>query len=211
MAVSDTAGGDEPLAIALLNTLQIVDGSGHDHLADDAAAADWLRRMGPRLDELTGAHVDASEIAAIAPRLRRVRDAARQLAAAAVTDPRPTYTPTVGDRADAVAALNGEAATWVQLAWPEGAGPRPTLAHRGDAGDLVLAALARDVITVLTGPEDRLKPCLAPGCSYFFWKQRRQEWCSPECGNRARAARHYQRHHGAGRRSAPVPPVGHAR
>jgi predicted RNA-binding Zn ribbon-like protein len=41
-----------------------------------------------------------------------------------------------------------------------------------------------------------LRACYAPGCVlYFVNSHPRREWCSTACGNRARAARHYQRHH----------------
>ncbi|MCX4390896.1 CGNR zinc finger domain-containing protein [Micromonospora peucetia] len=29
---------------------------------------------------------------------------------------------------------------------------------------------------------------------YFVREHSRQQWCKPSCGNRARVARHYQRH-----------------
>ena len=36
----------------------------------------------------------------------------------------------------------------------------------------------------------------APGCVlYFVQDHPRREWCSTACGNRARVARHYDRHH----------------
>jgi predicted RNA-binding Zn ribbon-like protein len=39
-----------------------------------------------------------------------------------------------------------------------------------------------------------LQACLAPGCILYFARTHpRREWCSVECGNRARAARHYQK------------------
>jgi predicted RNA-binding Zn ribbon-like protein len=41
----------------------------------------------------------------------------------------------------------------------------------------------------------QLRACLAPGCVVYFIKNHpRREWCSAGCGNRARSARHYQRH-----------------
>jgi predicted RNA-binding Zn ribbon-like protein len=36
--------------------------------------------------------------------------------------------------------------------------------------------------------------CHAPGCVLYFLKTHpRREWCSVTCGNRVRAARHYER------------------
>lgn len=50
---------------------------------------------------------------------------------------------------------------------------------------------------LFAGPDqERLKACLAPGCVlYFMQNHPRREWCSAGCGNRARVARHYRRHH----------------
>ncbi|WP_225853148.1 CGNR zinc finger domain-containing protein [Micromonospora sp. AMSO1212t] len=42
---------------------------------------------------------------------------------------------------------------------------------------------------------ERLRACPAPRCvRYFLQEHARQQWCKPSCGNRARVARHYQRH-----------------
>jgi predicted RNA-binding Zn ribbon-like protein len=53
-----------------------------------------------------------------------------------------------------------------------------------------------ETIELLTGDErPRLRACNAPGCVLYFVKDHpRRQWCSNACGNRARAARHYQRH-----------------
>jgi predicted RNA-binding Zn ribbon-like protein len=41
----------------------------------------------------------------------------------------------------------------------------------------------------------RLHACPAPRCVRYFLRERPQQaWCKPSCGNRARVARHYQRH-----------------
>ncbi|WP_351234979.1 CGNR zinc finger domain-containing protein, partial [Streptomyces sp. NPDC002133] len=58
------------------------------------------------------------------------------------------------------------------------------------------AALARAAIALLTGPDRaRLRACHAPRCVRYFLKEHpRQEWCKPSCGNRARVARHHERH-----------------
>ena len=190
----------EPLAVELLNTVRLVDGRAVDAFETDAEVADWLRAMEPRVGVVPGTHLAEGPLLAAAPRVRRLRDAARQLAAESVSDPRPAVTPEVGDHAVAVATVNAEAASWVQLDWPAAARPGRVLATHGDAVDLVVNALGREVISLLTSDHQRLRPCLAPSCAHFFWKQARREWCSPACGNRARVARHYQRHHANGRR-----------
>lgn len=67
------------------------------------------------------------------------------------------------------------------------------------AGARLAAVLARAAIAFLAGPDlVRLRACTAPRCVRYFLKEHgRQEFCKPPCGNRARAARHYQRHQAA--------------
>jgi predicted RNA-binding Zn ribbon-like protein len=58
-----------------------------------------------------------------------------------------------------------------------------------------LAGVAEDAIQLLAGDDAAsLRACHAPGCVLYFVKTHpRRQWCSVACGNRARAARHYQR------------------
>ena len=188
----------EPLAIQLLNTVRVADGLFVDAFDTDSGVVDWLRATASAND-LLGAGLHDGPLMAAAPRVRRLRDAARQLAAEATSDPRPVATPQVGVHDAAVAAVNAEADSWVKLDWPTSGAARWALAAHGDAADLATKALGRDVVKLLTSDAHRLRPCLAPACVYFFSKQARREWCSPACGNRARVARHYQRHHGNSR------------
>jgi len=62
---------------------------------------------------------------------------------------------------------------------------------------LLTSALARAAIAFLADPDSQqLAACSAPRCVRYFLKEHgRQEYCKPSCSNRARAARHYQRHH----------------
>ncbi|MEV3984529.1 CGNR zinc finger domain-containing protein [Nonomuraea sp. NPDC049758] len=71
----------------------------------------------------------------------------------------------------------------------------------------LIAALARAAIEFLSGPQrERLRACNAPRCVRYFVKSHgRQEWCKPSCGNRARAARHYQRHNATTAQELPGP------
>ncbi|MFI9597778.1 CGNR zinc finger domain-containing protein [Nonomuraea sp. NPDC052265] len=64
---------------------------------------------------------------------------------------------------------------------------------------------ARAAIDFLSGPQrEHLRACNAPRCVRYFVKSHgRQEWCKPSCGNRARAARHYQRHNATTARGLP--------
>ncbi|TWG20714.1 CGNR zinc finger protein [Actinoplanes teichomyceticus] len=67
-------------------------------------------------------------------------------------------------------------------------------------GTALNAALARAAIGFLAGPHrSNLRACTAPRCVRYFVKEHgRQEFCKASCSNRARAARHYQRHHPTG-------------
>ena len=58
-----------------------------------------------------------------------------------------------------------------------------------------LAQVAEQAAELLGGQDAaRLRACYAPGCVLYFIKTHpRREWCSVACGNRVRAARHYQR------------------
>ncbi|MFH8467919.1 universal stress protein [Streptomyces sp. NPDC017991] len=64
-----------------------------------------------------------------------------------------------------------------------------------DGSDLA-PALARAADAFLASPDrQRLRACLAPRCVRYFRKDHpRQGWCTPSCGNRARVARHHERH-----------------
>jgi predicted RNA-binding Zn ribbon-like protein len=72
-------------------------------------------------------------------------------------------------------------------------------AHRGPSPVTTgLAQVAEQAVELLGGAEAvRLRACYAPGCVLYFMKTHpRREWCSVACGNRVRAARHYQRARG---------------
>src|SRR5579863_2267625 len=62
--------------------------------------------------------------------------------------------------------------------------------------ELVLSAMATDAIELLTDERrQELVECSGPGCIRFLLKDHpRRHWCSPGCGERARAARYYRRH-----------------
>lgn len=71
---------------------------------------------------------------------------------------------------------------------------------RGDdsALDLVLWAPARDAADLLIGPDlARIRECSGDACDWLFLDTSRnglRRWCSMEdCGNRAKARRHYRR------------------
>ncbi|WP_229342586.1 CGNR zinc finger domain-containing protein [Streptomyces flavotricini] len=195
----------EPLPIELMNTIWADRDGVHDAIAGPGEAVAWLRAVGPRLTPsapAVGAWLDAERPAGAeetAARLRGLRDALRRLAAEATEDPRPDARSAIGTRDAALAALNeacGATPVWATLHWPSGGDPTRIVRTGDRAGQAVVAMLAGQAVDLFTGDmRPQLRGCLAPGCVLYFVKQHpRRGWCSAGCGNRARVARHYQRH-----------------
>jgi predicted RNA-binding Zn ribbon-like protein len=152
-----------------MNTIRADRTGMHDVLDDD-----WLQANAP------GSSLDD---------VRELRDALRRLAAEATSDDR-TDAPSTQDLAQAVETLNracADSPTWSQLTWPS------TRTTHGSE----LSKIAEEAVDLFSGRDrDRLRPCGGPGCVLYFVRTHpRQEWCSAGCGNRARVARHYRRHH----------------
>jgi predicted RNA-binding Zn ribbon-like protein len=191
----------EPLPVELMNTIWADRAGVHDALSETAEAKAWLHAIAPRIDLSIAPDLDtlaAKDIDDLARRLRTLRDALRRLAAEATDDPRPAAASITKELHDAVGAVNQAASTaprWSALTWAPGETPaRLTCAN--DRSAATVSAIAEEAITLFS-QDDRLqiRACLAPGCVLYFLKDHpRREWCSPACGNRARAARHYQRH-----------------
>ncbi|MBJ8338541.1 CGNR zinc finger domain-containing protein [Antrihabitans sp. YC3-6] len=186
----DVAGGapllGEPLPIELANTAYAVRGQPRDGLQTTAHLAAWLGEVAS--GEVASSEMRTTPTTADLATARRLRDAIRTIAAAIVR----------GDQPDdaAVAILNLCAVSTRQ--WRE-LQLRPDLhvvpRTDGTHSAAVLSRIATDAIELFGGPlRTELRACAGPGCVLFFLKDRpRREWCSPGCGNRARAARHYAR------------------
>jgi predicted RNA-binding Zn ribbon-like protein len=183
---------DEPVPIRLMNTIWADRHGRHDALTGPDQLGSWLSEIGAYRfpPKVTGHEVNEA---------RDLRDALRRLAALRTADPRPGAASALEDAAAAVAVVNRVAAGL----------DTPRLELRGDDLELggspagrpvrtVLADVAAEAITLFTDPAALpLRACLAPGCVlYFVLNHPRREWCSTACGNRARAARHYERHRG---------------
>jgi predicted RNA-binding Zn ribbon-like protein len=192
----------EPLPVELMNTLRVDRGGVHDALGDDAGVAAWLRAISDRIRAEAGgvldpAWLDEAAVRRIAGRLRGLRDALRWLAAEATRDPRPSATSAIPARQDAIDTLNALARAWPELVWPPGGQPARAFRMTGTPVELAVSLIAHQAVDLFASAlRDQLRPCLAPGCLLYFLKNHpRREWCSAVCGNRARVARHYQRHH----------------
>ena len=191
------------LTLAFVSTIRH-DGAGGvaDDLRDPPGLAAWLETHAGLLAAAGVAPPPGGDEALLAEVLE-LRRAVRALCAEAVRPGPPS-------RADAAALLPlptavetlnraaGRVPVQPVLSWPAGGEPRLRSAPAPAAPRAALpAALARAAGAFLAGPDRvRLRSCQAPRCvRYFLREHTRQQWCKPSCGNRARVARHYRRHH----------------
>ena len=163
----------EPLALDLVNTRWIDAAGPRDLLDDEAGLRVWLASAG---------FPDAPSGAAALHALRGAREAIRAAAEAP------------GD-ARARESLNAVLAR---------GRVRETLGADGLVRDVEVAGeawrvpwlAARDLVDLLRSP-GRLRVCAHPACVLHFYdasRSGRRQWCSmAACGNRAKAARHYDR------------------
>ncbi|MFC7303729.1 CGNR zinc finger domain-containing protein [Streptomyces monticola] len=195
---------DAQLALALALTIRH-DGHGGiaDGLADPEGLTRWVREQSAAL---TAAGVPAAGFTADAAALtavRELRQAVRALFARAVRpqEPSPADARRLLPLPEALARLDAAAArvpVTPRFTWPADGDPvvRHTAAAPAPPADLLVSALARAAMAFLASPgRAKLRACHAPRCVLYFLKEHpRQEWCKPSCGNRARVARHHERH-----------------
>ncbi|WP_264061873.1 CGNR zinc finger domain-containing protein [Mycobacterium montefiorense] len=181
----------EPAAVRFMNTIWADTSGSHDDLTTPSALREWIAVVAER---------DAKSFGRIGVRdvveARLLRDAVRRLAAFCTQDDRAAAQSIVDNIDDAISSVNAAVshrpAAWIALRGDQLQRERPTQASPIRTA---LAELAHDAIDLLTGPTSAtLRACHAPGCVLYFVKTHpRREWCSEACGNRVRAARHYQR------------------
>ncbi len=198
---------DEPVPVRLMNTVWADRHAVHDALRTRQDLAGWVAATGLTAGPVTDGDVEA---------FRRLRDALRRLAALLTDDPRPAAASPLQDLARAVETVNHAAS----------AGPtnprlrlRASQLQRDDTPGgpgAALATVASQAVVLLTDATSApLSACHAPGCVLYFVKDHpRRGWCSTACGNRVRAARHYQRRRferttsaATGSRAAPTDPT----
>jgi predicted RNA-binding Zn ribbon-like protein len=179
---------EEPVPVRLMATIWADTSGRHDDLDNPAGLQDWMDAVGiehaktlPTPDELSNA--------------RQLRDALRRLAAHQTDDQRAAAVSAMTEPARAVGVLNAAAS---RLPAPQLELTNELLRRSHTSPDHVaagLAVVATEAIYLFGGDEaNNLRACQAPGCVLYFVKSHpRREWCSIACGNRARAARHYQR------------------
>jgi predicted RNA-binding Zn ribbon-like protein len=180
---------DESSPVRLMSTIWADTDGVHDDLRSAADLDEWLDAIGT---DRGGARATEGELAWA----RALRDAVRRLAAFVTQDTRAAAASAMTDVAEALDQVNSTAAELPVplLALRDG---RLELTAGGGASPVTtgLARVARQAAGLLGGDDAaRLRACYAPGCVLYFIKTHpRREWCSVACGNRVRAARHYQR------------------
>jgi predicted RNA-binding Zn ribbon-like protein len=165
----------EPLSVEFANTRFAHRGELREGLGSVDDLLRWLRAHDLPVDERTA---PAQVAAAVA-----LRDAVRAVFTAVLAGTAPDPAP-----------LNHAAAAAPR--WPTLTTRLDLVEHSTATGlDAAFAAVATDAIRLLAGTgRAELRACPAAGCVLFFVRDHpRREWCSAACGNRTRAARHYER------------------
>ena len=185
-----------------VNTQAIRGGQPADLLETPADLAAWLGEAGlisaveaERLARRWAA--DRAEGDAVLERVRAFRGGLRRMLETVVRGGAASE--------DDIAAINGalrgeRGYRQVVAGAASGAFTERFVAVAGDAGesDRVLAALAETASDLLCqGDLSRVRVCESPRCILFFYdtsKNRTRRWCSmAACGNRMKAAAHFQR------------------
>lgn len=173
-----------------MNTVWADTSGVHDDLTAGADLVEWLIAVRDPAPLPTRAGDDELEQA------RNLRDALRRIAAHATHDERPAASSAIADLDAALDVLNHLADALPRrrlaiddesLLVAEQVGPSPVAAE--------LSRVAAAAVDLFGGEHGaQLRACHASGCVLYFLRSHpRREWCSVACGNRARAARHYQR------------------
>ncbi|MFC5747471.1 CGNR zinc finger domain-containing protein [Actinomadura rugatobispora] len=162
----------EPLSLDLLNTRWIEAGRGRDLLDSTGGLAVWLRSAGLR----DRAEADRATLDALL-------ETRRILLALVDGDP----------SADALNRVLAHGAVRYRLG-VDGPERRP---ETDDPAWLPAWLAAADYLRLLGDSPGRVKACAHPDCVLYFHdatKNGTRRWCSmAACGNRAKAARHYER------------------
>lgn len=173
-----------------MNTIWADTHGVHDELTSPAALREWLSAV----TDYSAAELRETREPDLAEAVL-LRGGLRRLAAHVTADERPAAQSPI-DLAAAISAVNTVVADLPQAQLEiRDKQLRTVSSRRASPARSALAELGRDAVALLAGPAAvTLRACLAPGCVLYFAKSHpRREWCSEACGNRVRAARHYQR------------------
>jgi predicted RNA-binding Zn ribbon-like protein len=177
--------GRFPLGVDLADTVRVVGSQEIELLIDERALATWVAAELSRFPTAEGALGHLAEV-------RTLRSAVRQLLLA-----RTTGAPLPRKELD---RINDASARCPNFPVVTDEGHRASVELNDDPFDIFCAAVSRSTMETLDDHSAPLAICHAPSCGMFFVPaNRRQRWCSPGCGNRARVARHAARAgHGQG-------------
>ena len=179
-------GLDLESALEFLNTHELESGHLIDRLLEPADASRWFVEQGVLHEPAARGWAEDDLV-----RVRRVRDALREVVDAVVEERHPDE-----GAVDLVnRALEAGAAPRVEL---DGRTVRIGHRHAESAVDDALASLAAPIVGELaSGKPDRFRTCANDTCRWTFYDASptgRRRWCDMKtCGNRAKAARHRER------------------
>ncbi|GGT09898.1 CGNR zinc finger domain-containing protein [Nonomuraea spiralis] len=169
----------------------------YDLLRDAATTTEWVRGHAADL----GVAPDFTASEELREQTVRLRQAVRALLARAIAPAPPSGAdaadlPGFAESLTLVNATALAAPTAPQLTWTGEPALTTVPAVKASTSARLRGRLATAAVVFLAGPgRTLLRTCGAPRCVLYFVKEHpRQEWCSPACGNRARAARHYREH-----------------
>lgn len=181
------------LALDLLNTRRVSEGTRCDDLASPAALLAWLDHVGLTSDGGASEWLRSPPVArTLLHEARYLRhDVERLVEAHLRRKPVPPFV---------LYAVNRilDASRTSRVLHLEADGPRLVEHERSPAPLAVLAPVARAAVTLVAETDaDRIRRCASDTCSRWFVdtsKGGRRKWCSmARCGNRAKAAKHRKR------------------
>jgi predicted RNA-binding Zn ribbon-like protein len=188
-----TQAREGPLAIALVNTVFKHEGRPMDALSSWDDVLRWHEDYSEcSAARYRAADVDAAERAFA--EVTRLRDACR-----AALEAHVEARATAAALAPLNALLRKHLTAAPALAASEGRVALERTAHRANGPDAFVILVAEAIVALFTTTKaQRIKHCGGAGCVLFFVDESRagtRAWCSMQsCGNRSKAARHYERH-----------------
>lgn len=171
--------GRFPLAVDLADTVRVVGDQEIELLEDDSALDVWITAELSRHPSARAARGRLDDV-------RELRDLIRGLLSAHV---RGESLPASG-----VQTINDTSSRSPSFPVLSSDGDREIIEVNHNQFDLFAAEVARSLIEIISADSSPVARCNAPRCGMFFVPMNsRQRWCSPQCGNRARVARHASR------------------
>ena len=180
--------GTEPFVVEFANTRAVHRGEVVDFLATPELVRGWFGSYAA-LHRAQAIHIPARD----AVRVRELRDHLHRVLAAQADGDHPGF--------EAIDAVNDSAAlsqSSLRLRWSEDGDPLAVQDSASSGTTRVLARLATEAITLVTGPDAAgLTRCLGPDCRMLYVKtHQRRTFCHPTCSQRARQSRYYDRRTG---------------